>query len=83
MYCGRGNTCNINEDIRYGNYSSLKEAKNGCKNDKSCKLVMDRRCDNKGPFELCKSERVCDYDERFGILRLQNQLNKSSSKLLI
>ena len=63
LYCGGGTDCNINKACRHGNYSSLQEANNACKNTDLCKLVMDHRCDNKRPFELCNSGRVYNSTE--------------------
>ena len=62
-YCGQSETCNTNEDKRKGNFSTLQNALEACENRTSCKMILDRGCDNMGPFELCFSENVCESHE--------------------
>ena len=58
-FCGKGTKCNLQEEPRYGNYSSFIEAANACKKDTSCNMVMDHSCDDQGPYELCMSLNTC------------------------
>ena len=58
-YCGKGTQCNAEVEPRYGNYATFEEAAIACSNDTSCQMVMDRYCDNQGPYQLCKSSSVC------------------------
>ena len=62
-FCGQGRKCNIQEEPRFGNYLSFEEAAIACSNNFSCEMVMDRSCDDQGPYELCSSSNVCDSGE--------------------
>ena len=63
QYCGNGLYCNSDQDPRYGNFTTFKEASDACGNNESCKMIMDRGCDENGPFELCKSTSLCVSNE--------------------
>ena len=58
-YCGKGTQCNVHVEPRYGNYATFEEAAIACSNDTSCQMVMDRYCNNQGPYQLCTSSSVC------------------------
>ena len=58
-FCGRGTQCNLQEEPRYGSYLTFDEAAVACKNDTSCRMVMDRHCDDEGGYELCSSSNLC------------------------
>ena len=74
QYCGRGKNCNEQGEPRYGNHATFEEAKHACNTDKSCQMVMDRHCDERGPFQLCKSSSLCISGE--GTCSYQKSLSK-------
>ena len=44
----------------YGKYHEYKIAKFGCSLDDGCIAVVDKGCDQIGPFQLCEKKRLKD-----------------------
>ena len=58
-FCGQGEKCNVNLEPRYGNHLSLDDAKSSCSSNSACKMILDKRCDGRGPYKLSNSNDLC------------------------
>ena len=45
------------EDNKYGLFSSIKDAKQACKEDKNCTAIYDRGCGNGSVYHLCPDRK--------------------------
>lgn len=60
----------------YGDwFVDLVDAKNNCSKDTKCGSVLDRGCDEHGPFNLCSFQTIRDTSDNFSCV-----YNKKGSK---